>query len=188
VQPAEDVLAALEGSDIVPGMRAGGFHGNFERVSQFLERDTNGMQPLREIERAGLERRMFQQGRTMRQPRLDSPAPAARRLLVVTQISRDLTELVRDAAQFAGWQLAEQAISSINDARTSSSRTTPSRSVTFRSRRPRRRATPGSSSSTGRISRRRRDATRVRWSARTSPSARPCNIRVNRSSRVLSRS
>src|SRR5580765_377431 len=111
VQPAEDVLAALEGSNIVPGMRAGGFHGNFERVSQFLERDTNGMQPLREIERAGLERRVFQQGRTMRQPRLDSPAPAARRLLVVTQISRDLAELVRDAAQFAGWQLGEQAIS-----------------------------------------------------------------------------
>ena len=52
---------------------------------------------------------------------------------------------------------------------TSSSRTAPSRRVTFRSRRPSLRATSASSCRTGSISRRRRDATRVRCSARTSP-------------------
>ncbi len=49
VQPAEDVLAALEGSKIVRRTCAGCFDGDFERVSKFLERDTNGMQPLWQI-------------------------------------------------------------------------------------------------------------------------------------------
>ena len=103
MQPAEDVLTALEGSKIVRRGRAGCFDGDFERVSKFLERDTNGVQPLWQIQRARLDHRVFQHGRAMRQPRLDGPAPAARRLLVVAQIVGDLAELARNATQFAGW-------------------------------------------------------------------------------------
>src|SRR6516225_1931131 len=100
MQPSQNILAALERSKIARGGYARRFDSNLERVSKLLEGDANGVKTVGEVQRAGLDHRVLQRRRAMRQPCLDRPLPAAGRLLPVAQIVGHFSELVRNAAQF----------------------------------------------------------------------------------------
>src|SRR5262252_15902 len=50
VHPAEYILTPFERPKIVRRGHASGVHGDFERITKLLERDANGVQPLREIQ------------------------------------------------------------------------------------------------------------------------------------------
>ena len=105
VKPSEDVLRALQRLDLGRELEAGCFAGNLQRVTEFLERDANAVQPLLKIDRAcGIER-MQERVSAPCHSGIDGPAPTPRRLST-SKIVPDLFQLPDGAMKFADRQPA----------------------------------------------------------------------------------
>lgn len=78
VEPPQSILGASERAQIGAGALTGRLGGHFDRIAQLLQRDTNAMQPLGQIDGAGIAHRRGEVRGSRRYSCVDRPAPCLR--------------------------------------------------------------------------------------------------------------